>query len=282
MKTPYIYFGTKGYWNTPGVAPTSNVAALATFSIADAGLLTASKANTVVPATLGYRVLHYAGDAVDDTRGTDYTTDFVTGVAFDAGTAGGWGANKNQDDKQVGQVTNLSDAAAFISGSANGVITIGDNTATGGTVGSDATNGMTMTTNDTVVVEQFKRNDAPGNGASAGELSSCYAYPMHAFKGANPVAYGKTHYDGTALDQTDLHFLSTDGTGTDDIIRVIHTAGKYPDLVKTMEAIANCGIYHRAITFYDLDINGVETFAGGPSLSGANDLGIVGIWRTTA
>ena len=105
---------------------------------------------------------------------------------------------------------------------------------------------------------------------------------MTAFRGANPVAYAKTHYDGTVLDQTDLHFESTDGTATDDIIRVIHTANKYPDLVKTREAIANCGIYNRAVTFYDLDINGVETFAGGPSLSGNNDLGIVGIWRTTA
>ena len=278
MKTPYIYFGTKGYWNTPGVVPSSNVAALATFNIDGSGLLTASKANTVVPATLGYRVIHRAGDQVDDTRGTDYERDFVTGALFNVDGD----SDHNQDDKFVGDVTNLSDAAAFISGSANGVITIGDNTATGGTVGSDATNGMTMTTNDTVVVEQFKRNDAPGNGASAGELSSCYAYPMTSFLGANPVAYGKTHYDGTALDQTDLHFVKSDGAGTTDIIRIIHTAGKYPDLVKTMEAIANCGIYNRAITFYDLDINGVETFAGGPTLSGANDLGIKGCWRTTA
>jgi hypothetical protein len=278
MKTPYIYFGTKGYWNTPGVAPTSNVAALATFSIATAGLLTATKNNATDPTTLGYRVIHRAGDAVDDTRGTDYTNDFVTGVAFGDATA--WGADKNDDDKQVGQVTNLTGVSAFLSGSANGVITVGDNVAAG-TAGTVAT-GMLMTTNDTVVVEQFKRNDAPGNGASAGELSSCYAYPMTSFLGANPVAYAKTHYDGTALDQTDLHFLKSDGSGTTDIIRIIHTANKYPNLVKTMEAIANCGIYNRAITFYDLDINGVETFAGGPSLSGNNDLGIVGCWRTTA
>ena len=280
MKTPYIYFGTKGYWNTPGVAPTSNVAALATFAIASAGLLTATKNNATDPATLGYRVIHKAGDAVDDTRGTDYTTDFVNGKLFAGGTAAGWGANKNTDDKQVGQVTNLTGVSAFISGSANGVITVGDNVSSG-TAGTTAT-GILMTTNDTVVVEQFKRNDAPGNGASAGELSSCYAYPMTAFRGANPVAYAKTHYDGTVLDQTDLHFESTDGTATDDIIRIIHTANKYPDLVKTMEAIANCGIYNRAITFYDFDINGAETFAGGPTLSGNNDLGIVGCWRTTA
>ena len=129
MKTPYIYFGTKGYWNTPGVAPTSNVAALATFSIATAGLLTATKDNATDPATLGYRVIHRAGDAVDDTRGTDYTTDFVTGVAFGDATA--WDADKNDDDKQVGQVTNLTGVSAFLSGSANGVITVGDNVAAG-------------------------------------------------------------------------------------------------------------------------------------------------------
>ncbi len=278
MKTPYIYFGTKGYWNTPGVSYTSDVAALATFSIATAGLLTATKNNATDPTTLGYRLVHRAVDAVDAKRGTDYTHDFVTGVAFDA--AGVWDADKTQDDIQAGQVTNLTGVSAFLSGSADGVITQGNNVAAG-TCGTVAT-GLTATTNDIFVVEQFKRNDAPGNGASAGELSSCYAYPMTSFLGANPVAYAKTHYDGTALDQTDLHFLKSDGSGTTDIIRIIHTANKYPDLVKTMEAIANCGIYNRAITFYDLDINGVETFAGGPSLSGNNDLGIVGCWRTTA
>ena len=278
MKTPYIYIGTKGYWNTPGVAPTSNVAAMATFAIASAGLLTAVKADSVATTALGYRVLHRAGDAVADTRGTDYTTDFVTGELFSSSTA--WGADLNQDDKQVGQVTELTSTTAYLSGAANGVITVGDNVSSG-TIGTTAS-GILMTTDDTVVIEQTKRHDTAGNGASAGELSSAYAYPMTAFLGANPVAYGKTHYDGTVLDRTDLHFLSTDGTGTNDIIAIIHTAGKYPDLVKTMEAIANCGVYNRAITFYDLDVNGAETFAGGPSLSGNNDLGIYGIWRTTA
>ena len=276
MKTPYIYIGTKGYFNTPGVAPTSNVAAMATFSIASAGLLTAVKANTVATTDLGYRVIHVAGDQVDDTRGTAYTNDFVTGALFNVDGD----SDHNQDDKFAGDVTELSGTSAYLSGAANGVITVGDNVASG-TAGVVAT-GMLMTTNDTVVIEQTKRHDTAGNGAAAGELSSAYAYPMTGFLGANPVAYAKTHYDGTVLDQTDLHFLSTDGTGTNDIITVIHTAGKYPDLVKTMEAIANCGIYNRAVTFYDLDINGAETFAGGPSLSGQNDLGIVGIFRTTA
>ena len=282
MKTPYIYIGSKGYWNTIGVAPTSHVAALATMSIATAGMLPAedAKDSGILTTAQGYRVLVRCGSAAVDTRGTDYTNDFVTGELFSSATA--WGADLNQDDSQVGQVTHLTDMDAYIAGDANGIITIGSNSATAGAVGADATNGITMHADDTVVVEQYKRHDSVGNGATAGNLSSAYAYPMSGFLGANPVAYGKTHYDGTVLDQTDLHFLSTLGTGATHRISVIHTAGKYPELVKTMEAIANCGIYNRAITFFDLDINGVETFAGGPSLSGNNDLGIVGIWRTTA
>ena len=110
MKTPYIYFGTKGYFNTPGVAPTSNVAALATMSISNSGLLPASKANSVDPATLGYRVVHVAGNQVDDVRGSLYTNDFVTGALFNDPDD----SDINQDDKFTGQVTNLSDAGAFI------------------------------------------------------------------------------------------------------------------------------------------------------------------------
>ena len=276
MKTPYIYFGTKGYFNTPGVAPTSNVAAMATFSIDTAGLLTAVKSDSVATTALGYRVVHVAGDQVDDTRGTDYTTDFVTGALFNVDGD----SNHNQDDKFIGDVTELTGTTAYLSGAANGVITVGDNVASG-TIGVVAT-GMLMTTDDTVIIEQTKRHDTAGNGAAAGELSSCYAYPMTSFLSADPVAYGKTHYDGTVLDQTDLRFLKSDGTGGIDEIRLIHTAGKYPDIVKTMTALNNCGIYDRAITFYDLDINGAETFIGGPSLSGNNDLGIVGCFRTTA
>ena len=276
MRPPYIYFGSKGYFNTPGVAPGSGVAAITTTTIANSGLLPDAKANSVDPTTLGYRVVHVAGDAVVDSRGTDYTTDFVTKELFSSSTA--WGADLNADDKQVGQVTNLTSAAAYIAGDSDGVITIGDNTATGA-VGSVAA-GITMTTNDTVIVEQFTRNIYVGNGSSATHMSTGVAFPMHNFLGANPIAYAKTHYDGTALDRTDLHFLQDTGEGLDSIITLIHTAGKYPDIVRTMEAIMNCNVYDRAITFYDLDFNGKEYFAGGPSLSGNNDLGIVGCWKT--
>ena len=56
MKTPYIYFGTKGYFNTAGVAPTTHVAAAATMSIDNAGILPAEDAKDSGTATtaLGY------------------------------------------------------------------------------------------------------------------------------------------------------------------------------------------------------------------------------------
>tara|TARA_R110000765_G_scaffold54559_1_gene108726 strand:+ start:665 stop:1507 length:843 start_codon:yes stop_codon:yes gene_type:complete len=280
MKTTYVYFGTKGYYTQDGVVQTgSNVAALTAVTIADDGLLLKVKANSVATNTLDYRVLIKGGDAVTAVRGTDYTHDFVTGQAFDA--EGVWGADLTQDDKQVGQVTELTGTDAYIVGSANEILTIGDNVASG-TAGVVAT-GFLMTTNDEVYFEQTRSGITVGNGPEGiSGLSGAYTYPMTNFLGANPIAYGKIHYDGTVLDKTQLHFVNNDGTGTDDIITLIHTAGKYPDIVKTFEAINNCGIYDRALTFYDLDQSGNETFLGGPTLSGNNDLGIVGCWRTVA
>ena len=273
MKTTYVYFGAKGYYQQAGVAPTSNVAALTATTIANSGLLLKTKANTVATNTLDYRVIVRGGDQVDDVRGTDYTTDFVTGELFNDPSTG----DKNQDDKFIGSVTELTGTSAYIVDGSQ-VLTIGNNVSAG-TAGTTAT-GFTMTTADKVFIEQTKSGFTVGNGATGIDgISGAYVYPMTNFLGANPVAYAGSHWDGTALDQTDLHFVNHDGTGTDDIIRVIHKHGKFVDVCKTFEAINNCGIYHKAVTFYDLDINGVETFLGGPSLSGDNDLGIVGLWR---
>ena len=265
MKTPYIYFGTKGYYYESDSSGDQEVGgdSATSLTLAGAGLLPVDHANTASDDTTSldaYRIVIKAAASTTGDRANNNTTDFLTGAAFAAA------ANPAEGDvtvlrRQDYDVANTSQVT---------IITAS------GAVGYDIQN------NDKLWLEQVARHDAAGNGPSSSNLSSAHAYPMYAFKGANPVAYAGEHYDGTALDQTDLHFLSTDGTGTDDIIRLIHTAGKYPDIVKTMEAIANCGVYNRAITFYDLDINGVETFAGGPTLSTTNDLGIKGCWRTTA
>jgi hypothetical protein len=265
MKTPYIYFGTKGYYYESDSSGDQEVGgdSATSLTLAGAGLLPVDHANTASDDTTSldaYRIVIKAAASTTGDRANNNTTDFLTGAAFAAAA-----------NPAAGDVTVLRRQDYDVANTSQVTIITAS-----GAVGYDIQN------NDKLWLEQVARHDAAGNGPSSSNLSSAHAYPMYAFKGANPVAYAGEHYDGTALDQTDLHFLSTDGTGTDDIIRLIHTAGKYPDIVKTMEAIANCGVYNRAITFYDLDINGVETFAGGPSLSSANDLGIKGCWRTTA
>tara|TARA_R100001443_G_scaffold189_8_gene801 strand:- start:2 stop:799 length:798 start_codon:yes stop_codon:yes gene_type:complete len=265
MKTPYIYFGQKGYYYESDASGDQEVGgdSATSLTLAGAGLLPVDHANGASDDSTSldaYRIIIKAAAGTTGDRANDNTTDFLTGALFAAAANPATGdvtalRRKDYDVANTSQVTIITASGA---------------------VGYDIQN------NDKLWLEQVARHDAAGNGPSASNLSSAFAYPMANFMGANPVAYAGEHYDGTALDQTDLYFLKSDGTGGTDIIRIIHTANKYPDLVKTMEAIANCGIYNRAITFYDLDINGLETFAGGPSLSGANDLGIKGCWRTTA
>tara|TARA_R100001082_G_scaffold26725_1_gene13323 strand:- start:6 stop:815 length:810 start_codon:yes stop_codon:yes gene_type:complete len=268
MKTPYIYFGTKGYLYETDSGANQTINGGSTLTQAAHGMVpidhTRNPANTST-STDAYRVVVKAATSAASTRGATFTNDFVTGAAFTAG------ADATATTSEIGDVTELASADAW--GVSSGVITVAN-------FATDGDNGYLFGANDKFWVEQKKRHDAAGNGASATNLSSAFAYPMTSFLGADPVAYAGEHYDGTALDQTDLRFLKSDGTGTADIIRVIHTAGKYPDLVKTMEAIANCGVYDRAITFYDLDVYGVETFCS-PSMSNDNALGIVGCWRTT-
>tara|TARA_Y100000004_G_C8869668_1_gene392689 strand:+ start:117 stop:965 length:849 start_codon:yes stop_codon:yes gene_type:complete len=257
MKTPYLYFGRKGYYAQAGVAPSTGVAALTAITNANGGMLPIVKANSVDPTTLGYRVVHKAVDAVDDKRGTDYTTDFVTGELFASTTA--WDAAKNADDIQAGQVTNLTSASAFIVGSGDQVVTIGDNTATGGAGG--VASGITMTTNDTVWVEEFQFNAAvlPINTVGAD-----LCVPASSFLGAEPLAYtagtgvnaGK-HYDGTDLDKTRLYFKSACGVDDGaDTVDFIHTAGKYKDLLEAINEIANSTIYERAIKVHHLNSSG--------------------------
>ena len=251
MKTPYLYFGRKGYYAQAGVAPTSNVAALTAITNVNGGMLPIEKANTVDPTTLGYRVLHRAVDAVDDKRGTDYTTDFVTGELFSSATA--WDADKNADDIQAGQVTNLTSASAFIVGSGDEVVTIGDNVAAG-TAGTVAT-GITMTTNDFVYVEEVSFNAAvlPINTVGAD-----ICVPASSFMGAEPLAYtagGGLHYDQTAIDQTRLYFKSGDGSGV-DTVDLLHTGGKYKELCEAMQDLCNSSVYDEAVKVHYLDKNG--------------------------
>lgn len=261
MKTTYVYFGQKGYYYESDASGDQEVGgdSATSLTLAGTGLLPVDHANTASDDSTSldaYRIVIKAAASTTGDRANNNTTDFLTGLAFTAAA-----------DPEAGDVTVLRRQDYDVANTSQVTIITAS-----GAVGYDIQN------NDKLWLEQVAAHDAAGNGY--GGAGAAFAYPMSRFLGADPVAYAGEHYDGTALDQTDLRFEKRGGGGGADIIRLIHTAGKYPEIVKTMAALENCGIYDRAVTFYDLDINGKETFLGGPSLSGNNDLGIVGCWRT--
>ena len=252
MKTPYLYFGRKGYYAQAGVAPSSNVAALTAITNANGGMLPIVKNNSTDPTTLGYRVVHKAVDAVDDKRGTDYTTDFVTGELFASTTA--WASAKNADDIQAGQVTNLTSVSAFIVGSGDQVVTVGDNVAAG-TAGTVAT-GITATTNDFFYVEEFAFNAAVLPIAT---LGADLCVPATSLIGIEPLAYtagGGLHYDQTAIDKTRLIFKSGDADRTVDTVDIIHTGSKFKEVCEAMEVLMNSNVHDEMVKVHYLDANG--------------------------
>lgn len=252
MKTPYLYFGRKGYYVEAAPSVGSNVFALTAITNASGGMLPIVKADSVDPTTLGYKVLHRAVDAVDDKRGTDYTTDYVTGELFSSATA--WDADKNADDIQAGQVTNLTSASAFIVGSGDQVVTVGNNVAAG-TAGTVAT-GITATTNDFFYVEEDSFNAAVLPIAT---LGADLCVPATSLLGIEPLAYtagAGLHYDQTAIDKTRLIFKSGDADRSVDTVDIIHTGSKFKEVCEAMEDVCNSTVYDEMVKVHHLDVNG--------------------------
>ena len=242
MKTPYLYFGKKGYH---AVAAVVN-GIYSPLTMANSGMMPILKADSVLPSATGMRVVHRAADAVAGARGTDYTVDFVTGATMTQAIAA--------DD-----VTELTSATAYTVGSGNEVFTILKETA------SEAA-GITATTNDTMYFEEYAFNAYvppinTGADNTVGFADLCV--PATSYLGAEPLAYndGATadaglHYDGTALDATRLYFKSGDGGYGVDTVDLLHTGDKFKEVCEAMEDICNSTVYDEAVKVHYLDVNG--------------------------
>tara|TARA_R110002020_G_scaffold34143_1_gene104216 strand:+ start:3513 stop:4280 length:768 start_codon:yes stop_codon:yes gene_type:complete len=251
MKNTYVYFGKRGYYQ---IAPGTDEATPALTNAA-AGLVPSDQAVDQADGTHDIEVfIQTVNNQGSGTRGTGFGTVDVNGKTIVSA------------DPAVGDVVRIIDTAFTVS---SGVITIED------AASDDTTNGYTMHASDILHVKQKKASaKCPPFEARSGGA----AYPMSNFLGAQPVAYDLVYTDLSALDQTDLHFKSTIGDNTSDIVRIIHAAGKYPEICKLMERLANCGVYDKAVTVYDFDTNGNETFLS-PTMGNDNSLGIVGVWH---
>lgn len=242
MKTPYLYFGRKGYHAIAAVVNGIYPA----LTIANSGMMPAVKADSVLPSLTGMRVVHRAVDAVGGARGTDYTVDFVTGATMNQAIAA--------DD-----VTELTSATAYQVGSGDEIFTILKETA------SEAA-GITATVNDTMYFEEYAFNAFvppinTGADNTVGFADLCV--PATSFLGAEPLAYtdgaagdAGLHYDGTALDATRLYFKSGDNSPTVDTVDLVHTADKFKDICEAMEDLMNADVYDESIKVHYLHSGG--------------------------
>jgi len=251
MKTTYAYFGKRGYFQVaPGTDETTPA-----LSNANSGMVPTDQAVDQADGTHDIQVfLQTVNNGGSGVRGTGFGTLDVNGKTIVSA------------DPAVGDVVRIIDTAFTV---ASGIITIED------AASDDTANGYTMHASDILHVRQNTNalKSAPFEARSGGA-----AYPMSNFLGAEPVAYDLVFTDLSAIDQTDLHFKSTVGDNTSDIVRLYHAAGKYPEICKMMEKVANCGIYHKAVTVYDLDSAGNETFLS-PTMGNDNSLGIIGCYH---
>jgi len=273
-KTPYIYFGRKGFLaEVSGADQTvaGGAAVVATGVAYDhvtlAGFVpenhTVGASATASTSTDGYRIIIKAksdNSAVD--RGTHLIAqnDFVTGAAF-VGTGGATGKPLTNETVELL-------AASF--GVASGVITVADYADT-----TDGNYGYDIQNNDLLWLEQTAILATASDTPTVGGITTKYCAPMKNFIGADTIAYAHEYWDGTALDRTILSFKSTVGSATDDTIVLTHTAGKYKAIMEALEEIANSDNYDEAHTFFDLGTDGTITHYD-------STLGIVGCFIDSA
>lgn len=261
MKTTYVYFGKRGYYKE--AVGTDELSS--TLTNANSGMLPTNQSVDGADLTHSVRAYVQTVTAATGGRGTAYGTVDHNGITMVSA------------NPAIGDVVRIIDTAFTWASQA---ITLED------AASDDTSYGYTMLAADILHLHEAYA-DAKG-GSMFEARSGGAAYPMSNFIGAEPVTYAGSYYSGntgsagsptfTDLDQTDLYFKSTVGDNTADVVRLIHTAGQYKNICKLMKRLNNCGIYDRAVTVYDLDSAGNETFLS-PTMGNDNSLGIVGCWH---
>ena len=236
MRSQYVYFGKKGYWTeAPGTNETTGTVTKE---------LTANKGGGMIPGNQGadtangtnavYVYVKAVGDGSDGTRGSGYGTVDELGATI---------VSANPKDGEVVRVPDLG----FIW--ATQTLEVQDQS-------EDNVYGYTMES-DTLLWAIDSKRDATSPPHLGIESDICV--PMSNYIGADAVAFSGTHYDGSALEVASLKFKAAKGDANDDVVHLIHTAGKFKEVCEVMEEVANANKYGEAITMHDLDENGVTT-----------------------
>lgn len=236
MKTPYLYFGRKGYMVRAAIA--NGDYSGTGITLANSGMKPADLNNATANPALEFT--HRAVDAQTNKRSA-----IVIAAGPRKGTPAFTGGNAFANIV-AGEVSILDNAASYFID--------GDEELNQVLVGTDG--GLTPTANDFVYLEEIKFSSTvlPFN-----TLQSDMCLPASGFLGAFPIAYtdgGGIHWDGTALDATRLSFMSGDGSPTIDKVDLVHTAGKFKEICEAMEDLMNSSIYDKAIVVHTLTNDG--------------------------
>ena len=224
MKTPYLYFGRKGFAiqeaNANGVQDA--------LTLPNSGMLPIQKANNVLSTNL--TVLHKCGGAVGD-----LTADLV-----------------------VGEVTNLSGLVkSYTIGNDDQIVSI--LTVSADTSGLTSTTDDVIYFEETKLhaevlpIAALQSDMCLPASAFLGAESRAFAEG-----GSNSPDAGLYH-DGTGLDATRLYFKSGDGSPAVDKVDLVHTAGKFKEICEAMEDLMNCGIYDKVVKVHMLTADGQFT-----------------------
>ena len=268
MKSQYLYFGRKGYYSQAGVTPSSGDQALTEITVANGGFVPVNVSAGQGDAK-GLQVVYRVHTPGSNKRGSAYTAaNAQIGISFgdlftdqvgaldtsDATSPYGTPANHVADE-----VTLLLDEGYSVS---SGVVTIKDNSSDGST-----TAGATLTTADSVWVHDTKlvaSGSTPLNGSGQDIVVAAKN-----FLGASTIAQDAgngsltgsgddngIHWNGDAMDITELYFKSGDSANARDIIRLKHSANKFKEIMQIMQEFYNGSNYDELITVHELDYNG--------------------------
>ena len=277
MKSQYLYFGRKGYYSQAGVAPSSQLAALTEITNANGGFVP-QNLNAGDGDSKNIQVVYRVYDAGSSKRGSAYTEANAhigvkfhdmwtqrTGVLDTTDVASGTSYADTPANHVAGEVTLMLDEGFTC---ASGVVTIKEATGTGN---GSATAGATLTTNDTVWINETKliAGNLPLNA-----VGQDLCVPAKNFIGAQSLAAdtgngltgghsshdGGMHWNGDAIDVTELYFKSGDSHRAADVVLLKHTGGKFKEIMQIMQSLYNGNNFDEMITVHELDYNGQNVY----------------------
>jgi len=301
MRNPWLYFQSKGFFQTTSSTEASNLKDFGTPTLAADGLALANitKAGAALDSLPGLDIIVEAFTADDDGLPSNAQTestkqrDLKTKDKLDlTDTTRKKESGANADNARniaKGDRIKVREDVIKISGGKVEVQNQTDNSTKGITVANDA------------VLTIIERKKAAAHGTNFAKGTDLLV-PAYSFLGADAVEYrsgngidpdlepndtssaGAQRATGRndagvivdrRVDRTDLHFKAQSGNNATDIVTLIHSAGAYPDICKGMEIACNSHEYNKKIVMHTLDFEGNQNLLDYWASKGINILGCV-------